>query len=307
VGCARRIAKLTAVKVVWLLFHYLYDGSGRAPLANAILSAAATPAEAAQLGSCVECSMSRPLKVRIRGLKKSFGDQVVLADIDLDISHSDNVVLLGISGSGKTVLMKCVLGLMQPDAGSVQIDGQETVGLPRAQWEKSMRKIGVLFQNGALFDSLPIWQNVVFALLNRSGLRSSEARAVAIKALAALGLGVDVADLYPAELSGGMQRRVALTRAIVGGPEMLFLDSPTAGLDPILTAIIDRLIVASLTQLHATALSITHDLKSARRIANRAAYLEDGRIVWAGPIEALDRSGNPQVDRFVRGSRSLPA
>lgn len=244
-----------------------------------------------------------PPKIRIRGLTKSFGSQTVLAGVDLDVPCAENLVLLGISGSGKTVLMKCVLGLMPPDAGSIQIDGREIVGMSPTDLSVLMRKIGVLFQNGALFDSLPVWQNVVFLLLNADRVPARKAREIAVRILATVGLGVDVADLWPSELSGGMQKRVALARALVGEPEMLFLDNPTAGLDPILTAIIDSFIAASLKRLRATALTITHDLESARRIAQRAALLSKGRIAWEGPIEALGASGNPQVERFVRANR----
>jgi phospholipid/cholesterol/gamma-HCH transport system ATP-binding protein len=249
-----------------------------------------------------------PSAIRIRGLRKSFGEQTVLAGVDLDIGRGDNLVLFGISGSGKTVLAKCILGLMRPDAGSILIDGRETAGLPADEREALMRRIGVLFQNGALFDSLPVWQNVAFGLLNRRDpTPAADARRAAARTLASVGLGDDVADLSPAELSGGMQKRVALARAIVGEPDFLVLDDPTAGLDPILTAIIDRVIVAALDRLHATALTITHDIPSARRLATRAALLSGGRIAWEGPIEAIDRSGNDDVERFVRASRPAAA
>jgi phospholipid/cholesterol/gamma-HCH transport system ATP-binding protein len=242
--------------------------------------------------------------IQIRGLTKSFGSQVVLAGVDLDLLPGQNLALLGVSGSGKTVLVKCIVGLIPPDRGSIRIDGRETVGLSTAERFKLMRKTGVLFQNGALFDSMPIWENVAFGLLNVRHVPGPAARVVATEALAKVGLGVDVADLLPADLSGGMQKRVALARALVSGPEMLFLDNPTAGLDPILTAIIDSFITASLKQLHAIALTITHDLQSVQRIAQRAAFLSEGRIVWEGPTEALWSSDNEQVLQFLRASGS---
>lgn len=244
-----------------------------------------------------------PAHIRIRGLRKSFESQVVLSGVDLDIPRGENLVLLGVSGSGKTVLMKCILGLVSPDAGSIEIDGRDVLSLSRSERANLMRKIGVVFQNGALFDSLPVWQNVAFALLNADRIPHRKAYEIAVEMLARVGLGADAAELRPAELSGGMQKRVALARALVGGPEMLFLDSPTAGLDPILTTIIDSLISASLARLRATGFTITHDLESARRIAQRAALLSEGRIVWEGPIETLDRTGNPEVERFVAASR----
>jgi phospholipid/cholesterol/gamma-HCH transport system ATP-binding protein len=241
-------------------------------------------------------------KIRIRGLKKAFGAKTVLDRVDLDIHAGDNLVLLGASGSGKSVLVKCILGLLKPDAGSVFIDGQDVSSLSSEERDRLNRKTGVLFQNGALFDSLTIWRNVAFGLMHGSGIPAAQARAVAIGKLAAVGLGADVAELYPVALSGGMQKRVALARAIAGDPEILFLDDPTAGLDPILTTIIDQFIMRSLEDLGATALTITQDVGSARRVADRMAVLHDGRIVWEGPPGEIDRTGNPHVDEIVRTS-----
>ena len=244
-------------------------------------------------------------KIRIRGLKKAFDGQAVLTGLDLDIGVGDLLVLLGISGSGKTVLVKCILGLMEADAGSILIDGEETIGRPPVRRQQLMRKIGVLFQNGALFDSLPVWQNITFNLADRGGKAPSEARNVATEKLAAVGLGPDVADLYPAELSGGMQKRVALARAVVSDPEILLLDSPTAGLDPILTTMINQLMTTTIDALQGTALTITHDMTSAHHIADRIALLHAGRIVWEGPVDAIDRSGDPHMDEFVARSGIL--
>lgn len=240
-------------------------------------------------------------KIRIRGLKKSFGPQTVLTDVDLDIAEGDNLVLLGASGSGKTVLLKCILGLVEPDAGSILIDGDEMVGLRQAERERSPHKLGVLFQNGALFDSLPVWQNVVFDPANADGGGLDEsAKAVAIKKLASVGLGPEVAELFPAELSGGMQKRAALARAFCHDPQILLLDSPTAGLDPIMTTMVDELILGLLARLRATAMTITHDVASARRIANRIAMLSEGRIVWEGPTADAEHSGNAWLEEFLR-------
>lgn len=248
-------------------------------------------------------------KIRIKGLKKAFSGQAVLAGLDLDIRAGDHLVLLGISGSGKTVLVKCILGLIDADAGSILIDGEETINRPPAAREHIMRKIGVLFQNGALFDSLPVWQNITFGLGDRRGLDPDKARLIATEKLAAVGLTPDVADLYPAELSGGMQKRVAFARAVVSDPEILLLDSPTAGLDPILTTMINRLMVSTIDGLHGTALTITHDMASARQIADRIALLHRGQIVWEGPAKAMDHSGNPHLEAFVarsEGSTPIP-
>lgn len=244
-------------------------------------------------------------RIRIRGLWKNFGAQPVLGGIDLDIPAGVNLILLGVSGSGKTVLAKCLLGLIEPDSGSIEIDGHDTIGLGAAARDRLSRRFGVLFQNGALFDSLPIWQNVSFGLINSGRATRDTARKMAIDTLAQVGLDADAADLLPHELSGGMQKRVALARAIVGGPEFLVLDSPTDGLDPIVTAYIDRLLVDTFARLKATGLTITHDVPSARRIGNRAAFLHDGRIRWEGPIADLDRSGDPELDRFIRRKTAL--
>jgi len=241
-------------------------------------------------------------KICIRGLTKTFGDQTVLAGIDLDIRAGDHLVLLGASGSGKTVLVKCILGLLEADAGSILIDGEETINRPPATREGLMRKIGVLFQNGALFDSLPIWQNITFGFADWRRLDQSEARAIAMEKLADVGLAPDVIDLYPEELSGGMQKRVAFARAVVSDPEILLLDSPTAGLDPILTTIVNRLMVSMIGKLQATALTITQDMASVRQIADRVALLHEGQIVWEGPTETIDHSGNPHMEAFVARS-----
>lgn len=244
-------------------------------------------------------TVARP-GIVIRSLYKAFGGVTVLNGVDLAIDAGSNLVLFGASGSGKTVLAKCLLGLLEPDAGSIEVDGQETANLSGRQRDRLLRKFGVLFQNGALFDSLPVWQNVSFSLINGSaGVTPADARTQAVTALAAVGLDADTADLLPSELSGGMQRRVALARAIVGNPQYLVLDSPTDGLDPIVTAFIDQLLIRTLRGLSATTLTITHDIDSARRIGDQAAFLFEGRIRWSGPMADLDRSGDPELGRFV--------
>ena len=242
-------------------------------------------------------------KIRIRGLEKSFGDQRVLDGLDLKIQAGDHLVLLGVSGSGKTVLFKCILGLIEADAGSVMIDGEDITDRPPVVDEQLMQRIGVLFQNGALFDSLTVWENITFGIRGRRSLDAGEARAIAQKKLAGVGLGADVADLYPAEISGGMQKRVAFARAVVSNPEILLLDSPTAGLDPILTTMVNRLMQAMIDELHSTVLTITQDVASARQIADRIALLHEGRIVWEGPVADIDHSGSAHVDAYVANSR----
>jgi len=245
-------------------------------------------------------------KIALVGVEKSFGRKRVLDGIDLTVAPGESLVIIGGSGTGKSVLIKCILGIMRPEAGSIRIDGAETVGLRRRGREQVMRKFGMLFQGSALFDSLSVWENVAFGLVQGRGMDRAAAREIALKKLAAVGLGPEVATLSPAELSGGMQKRVALARAIAAEPEIVFFDEPTTGLDPIMADVINRLIVSSVRELGATTVSITHDMVSARRIADRIAMLHKGRIVWQGPASEIDRSGNPFVDQFVHGRAEGP-
>jgi phospholipid/cholesterol/gamma-HCH transport system ATP-binding protein len=245
-------------------------------------------------------------KIALSGVEKSFGRKRVLDGIELAVAAGESLVIIGGSGTGKSVLIKCILGLMRPETGSIRIDGEETVGLRRAGRERLMRKFGMLFQGSALFDSLSVWENVAFGLVQGRGMRRDEAREIALKKLAAVGLGPEVAILSPAELSGGMQKRVALARAIAAEPEIVFFDEPTTGLDPIMADVINRLIVDSVRGLGATTISITHDMTSARRIADRIAMLHKGRIVWQGPAGEIDHTDNPFVDQFVHGRAEGP-
>ncbi|EKE78176.1 ABC transporter ATP-binding protein [Oceanibaculum indicum] len=250
--------------------------------------------------------MSQPPKIRIRGLKKRFGPKVVLNGIDLEVAEGESLVIIGGSGTGKSVLLKCILGLITPDEGSIEIDGEETVGLSGGERDRVMRKFGMLFQGGALFDSLPVWENVAFGLIQGAGTPRAKAREIAIAKLAQVGLGEAVASLSPSELSGGMQKRVALARAIATEPDIIFFDEPTTGLDPIMADVINDLIVACVKELGATTLSITHDMASARKIAHRIAMIYDGQIIWDGPVGEIDRSGNAYVDQFIHGSAEGP-
>jgi phospholipid/cholesterol/gamma-HCH transport system ATP-binding protein len=251
--------------------------------------------------------MSEPSpKIAIRGLTKSFGPKKVLRGVDLDLPAGRSLVVIGGSGTGKSVLIKCVLGLMIPDSGSIRIDGVEVVGASRATMDELRRKFGMLFQGGALFDSLPVWENVAFGLLATDRVDRAEATAKAVATLGMVGLGPEVAMLMPAELSGGMQKRVGLARAIAHAPEILFFDEPTTGLDPIMADVINGLIVRCVRQLGATALSITHDMASVRKIADRVAMLYGGRIVWEGAVDRIDASGNGYVDQFIHGRAEGP-
>ncbi len=245
-------------------------------------------------------------KIQLTGVCKRFGKKIVLDGIDLAIEKGESVVVIGGSGTGKSVLIKCILGLLTPDKGSIKIDGQEVTKLSRAEREKVMRKFGMLFQGGALFDSLPVWENITFALLQNKEITRTKAKDLAIEKLKSVGLGADVANLSPAELSGGMQKRVALARAIAADPEIIFFDEPTTGLDPIMADVINELIVKCSKELGATTLSITHDMASVRKIASQVAMLYNGKLIWQGEAGNIDHSNNDYVDQFVHGRAEGP-
>jgi phospholipid/cholesterol/gamma-HCH transport system ATP-binding protein len=245
-------------------------------------------------------------KIAVSGVEKSFGEKRVLNGVEIDCAAGESLVIIGGSGTGKSVLIKCILGLMRPEAGSIRIDGEETVGIGRAARARLMLKFGMLFQGSALFDSLSVWENVAFGLIQGRGMPRQQAREIALQKLAAVGLGPEVGELSPFELSGGMQKRVALARAIAAEPEILFFDEPTTGLDPIMADVINRLIVDLVRGLGAATISITHDMTSARKIADRIAMLHKGRIVWQGPAAEIDRTDNAFVDQFVHGRAEGP-
>jgi phospholipid/cholesterol/gamma-HCH transport system ATP-binding protein len=245
-------------------------------------------------------------KISVRALRKSFGRKRVLDGVDIDCASGESLVIIGGSGTGKSVLVKCILGLLRPEAGSVRIDGAETVGLRHAARERLLQKFGMLFQGSALFDSLSVWENVAFGLIQGRGMERPAAREIALTKLASVGLGPEVSLLRTAELSGGMQKRVALARAIAAEPEIVFFDEPTTGLDPIMADVINDLIVKCVREVGTTAVSITHDMVSARKIADRIAMLHQGRIVWHGPTAEIDHSGNPYVDQFINGRADGP-
>jgi phospholipid/cholesterol/gamma-HCH transport system ATP-binding protein len=250
--------------------------------------------------------MTTTPKIELIDVHMRFGDKVVLDGVDLVVEAGESMVVIGGSGVGKSVTLKIVLGLLTPTSGTVLVDGQDVTRLSGREREAVNRKFGMLFQGAALFDSLSVWQNVAFSLIQGHGADREVARKVAAEKLAAVGLGDDVAALYPDELSGGMKKRVALARAIAAEPEIIFFDEPTTGLDPIMADVIDALIVKCVRDLGATALSITHDMISARRIADRVSMLYKGKIIWTGPIADIDDSGNAFVDQFVNGSADGP-
>jgi phospholipid/cholesterol/gamma-HCH transport system ATP-binding protein len=251
--------------------------------------------------------MNTTPKISLRGVAKAFGEKQVLRGIDLDIAAGASVVVIGGSGTGKSVLIKCILGIIEADAGAIAVDGQDVAHLDAGARDAVNAKFGMLFQGGALFDSLPVWENVAFGLMARNrSLSRKEARTHAVETLAKVGLNEQVADLVPAELSGGMQKRVGLARAIAGRPEIVFFDEPTTGLDPIMADVINDLIVSTVKKQGITALSITHDMQSARKIGDRIAMLYEGKLIWVGSAADVDRTDNEYVQQFVHGRAEGP-
>jgi phospholipid/cholesterol/gamma-HCH transport system ATP-binding protein len=250
--------------------------------------------------------MASTPKIAMRDVKKAFGPKVVLDGVNLTVAAGESLVIIGGSGTGKSVTIKSILGLIKPDSGSVQVDGKEVTNMSSSERDALMGKFGMLFQGAALFDSMRVWQNVAFALIHSRNMDPAEAREIAIQKLKQVGLNESVADLYPAELSGGMQKRVGLARAIATKPEIIFFDEPTTGLDPIMADVINDLIVDCVKDLGATALSITHDMASARKIADHVAMIHAGKIIWYGKVSDLDHSGNEYVDQFIHGRADGP-
>ncbi|MAY45690.1 Glutamine transport ATP-binding protein GlnQ [Marinibacterium anthonyi] len=242
--------------------------------------------------------------IRMEGVAKAFGDNHVLRGVDLQVDKGTSMVIIGGSGTGKSVALKCVLGLIRPDAGKILVDGKDATAGDR---DAFLARFGMLFQGAALFDSLPVWQNVAFRLLRGSLARpQAEAREIAVEKLRRVGLKEDVADKLPAELSGGMQKRVGLARAIAAEPEIIFFDEPTTGLDPIMAGVINDLIREIVVEMGATAMTITHDMSSVRAIADNVAMLHDGVIKWTGPVADMDSSGDPYLDQFIHGRANGP-
>ncbi|WP_116597315.1 ABC transporter ATP-binding protein [Primorskyibacter marinus] len=242
--------------------------------------------------------------IDLRDIHKSFGSNHVLRGVNLAVSKGESLVIIGGSGTGKSVALKCILGLVKPDSGQISVGGRDVNTGDR---DTFLARFGMLFQGGALFDSLPVWQNVAFRLLRGALKRPhDEAHAIAVEKLRRVGLKPDVADKFPAELSGGMQKRVGLARAICADPDIIFFDEPTTGLDPIMAGVINELIREIVVEMGATAMTITHDMTSVRAIADKVAMLHDGVIQWTGPVTDLDNSGDPYLDQFIHGRAEGP-
>ncbi len=249
--------------------------------------------------------LSKP-KILVEGLSKSFGKKVILDNLNLEVAQNESLVVFGGSGSGKSVLIKTIIGLLKADAGIIKLDGELISDLSNTARSHLMSRFGFLFQGGALFDSLRVWENVAFALLHGKKISIVDAKDVALSKLRSVGLSEEVLYLFPSELSGGMQKRVALARAIATNPEVIFFDEPTTGLDPIMANVINDLIVKAREEIGATTITITHDIHSARVIANRVAMLYQGKIIWVGDVKDMDKSGNPIFEQFINGKITGP-
>lgn len=242
--------------------------------------------------------------LELRNVKKSFGSKHILQGVNLSVAPGESLVIIGGSGTGKSVTLKCSLGLLTADSGDIIFDGEAVTS--QKSIENVRERTGMLFQGGALFDSLKIWENIAFTLLNRGGVNRKAAKEAAIETLAKVRLGASVADQFPSELSGGMQKRVALARAIIDKPDLIFFDEPTTGLDPITADAVNDLIVEQVKALGAAAVTITHDMASVRKIADVVAMIYEGKIIWSGPVDQLDNSGNEYIDQFVHGRAQGP-
>jgi len=244
--------------------------------------------------------MSHPI-ISVKNLHKSFGDNHVLRGISLDLKEKESLGIIGGSGTGKSILIKCILGLIEPDSGEILINGKNIVGARSAKRQLLIQSFGMLFQGGALFDSLTVWNNIAFGLIHGQRMDKAKARKIAMEKLEAVDLDEKVADIYPAELSGGMQKRVALARAIATNPKVIFFDEPTTGLDPIISGTINDLIRRCVKDIGASAISITHDMHSLRIIADRVGLLFHGNFAWEGTVSSMDTTNNPYVKQFING------
>lgn len=244
--------------------------------------------------------------IRLEGVQKSFGRNRVLRGVDLDVKTGETLTIIGGSGTGKSVILKHMVGLLKPDAGKVFVDDVEISKQTDEELFASQQKFGFLFQSAALFDSLTVAENILFGVKNLRPERMSRQRELVEKTLSLVGLKPEVADLKPAELSGGMKKRVGLARAIAYEPQYILYDEPTTGLDPIMSDVINDLILGLQQKLKVTSIVVTHDMKSAYKISTRIAMLYEGKIVAVGAPDEIQKTDNPLVKQFITGSSQGP-
>lgn len=240
--------------------------------------------------------------IEVKNLTKTFNNNIVLKNINFNLAEGESLAIIGESGSGKSVLLKNIIGLLKPDEGSIKINSTETVGLPRAAKENILLKIGITFQHGALFDSLKIWENIIFKIQNLKKLSKEDGKKLALSIIQRLSLKSEILDLYPSEISGGMQKRVAIARAICGDPNILLFDEPTSGLDPVTGSIIDELIIMAVKNIGASAITITHDMASVSRIADKVMLIDKQTISWAGTPKQMLKSKNQKIQEFIKST-----
>lgn len=238
-------------------------------------------------------------KIALSKLHKSFGKRTILNGLDLEIYDKESLVMIGPSGVGKSVLLKCLLGLLPLDKGSVIVDEEETIHLSGKARDTFLKKFAIVFQGGALFDSLTVWENVAFGLIKGQGVSARTAKKKALEKLDLVGMMSSVGEQRPNELSGGMQKRVAIARAIIMEPEVLLFDEPTAGLDPITADLINQLIRRCHNDLDITTFTITHDMSTVHTVADRVGMLNDGKIIWKGNLKEMRYAENHFVQKFI--------
>ncbi len=242
--------------------------------------------------------------IRIENLHKAFGSKKVLRGVNLNIKKGESIAVIGASGTGKSVLIKHIIGLLKPDSGKIFVDDIDVSTLDQAQLNEFRSRFGMLFQGGALFDSLTVFENVAFPLRNRTKMNDADIKKRVMDLLEMTGMQ-DWGDKWPSELSGGMKKRAGLSRALAINPSIMLYDEPTTGLDPVMGGIIDRLIVKTRDHFNVTSITITHDMRSATRIANRIAMLYKGKVIQAGTPEEIMNSALPEVREFVQDRTAI--
>mgnify|MGYP001468575487 FL=1 len=240
--------------------------------------------------------------IEVNDLKKSFHGNVVLENINFKLFEGESLAIIGASGSGKSVLLKNIIGLLKPDSGSIKINNKNIVNLPRLQKENLLLELGITFQHGALFDSLKNWENIVFKVKNREKLSNKDAEILAVSIIKKLGLEPKILNLYPSEISGGMQKRIAIARAICGNPKILLFDEPTSGLDPVTGSLIDELIITAVKTVGGSAITITHDMASVCRIADKVILIDNQTISWSGTPREMLNSTNSKIKEFIKST-----
>jgi phospholipid/cholesterol/gamma-HCH transport system ATP-binding protein len=240
--------------------------------------------------------------IEVNDLKKSFQGNVVLENINFKLFEGESLAIIGASGSGKSVLLKNIIGLLKPDSGSIKINNKNIVNLPRLQKENLLLELGITFQHGALFDSLKNWENIVFKVKNREKLSNKDAEILAVSIIKKLGLEPKILNLYPSEISGGMQKRIAIARAICGNPKILLFDEPTSGLDPVTGSLIDELIITAVKTVGGSAITITHDMASVCRIADKVILIDNQTISWSGTPREMLNSTNSKIKEFIKST-----